>query len=83
MVLLSLVVVAEERDGVGHHPDVPAAAVEVRLAPVAILVHGEDRVLAHGRLVVRRVEPIHHVTCEDTGNDKLCVNESEQKFLKI
>ena len=44
---------AEEGYGVGHHPDVAAAAVKVRFAPLAVLVgHAED--LVFEALRVRR-----------------------------
>ena len=38
VVLLPGVAVSEEGDGVGHHPDVAAPAVVVRLVPLSILV---------------------------------------------
>ena len=40
------VIVSEEWDGVGHHPDVAAAAVVVRLVPLPVLVaHRQYRLL--------------------------------------
>ena len=40
------VVESEEGDGVGHHPDVAAAAVVVRLVPLPVLVtHRQYRLL--------------------------------------
>ena len=46
VVLLPGVAVAEERDGVGHHPDVAAPAVIIRLMPLSILVaHRQDVLL--------------------------------------
>ena len=38
---------SEEGDGVGHHPDVAAAAVVVRLVPLPVLVtHRQYRLLS-------------------------------------
>ena len=55
MVLLGGVIEAEKRHGVGHHPDVSAAAVVVRFAPVAVLVVDQQNVLrnVHGAEAVK------------------------------
>ena len=46
--------VAEERDGVGHHPNVSPPAVEVRLRPNPVLVsHAQDFFFEQVRLVAR------------------------------
>ena len=41
MVLAGLTVVSEEGYGVGHHPDVATATVEVRFTPMSVLVDGK------------------------------------------
>lgn len=48
VVHVGLVIEPKEGYGVGHHPDVPPAAVVVRFVPLPVLVaHGQDLLLHH------------------------------------
>jgi len=67
--------ISKERHRVRHHPDVPALAVEVRHAPVAVLVVDANAVLPHRRPVRRVVVAIQRDACNGE-------NESESVKTK-
>ena len=55
------VIEAEERDSVGHHPDVAAAAVVVRLVPLPVLVaHRQYRLLCTAFLTFLYYYQLHY-----------------------
>lgn len=62
---------AEERYGVGHHPDVASAAVKVRFAPFAIFVgNAQDLVVVTFR-VRRFVGRVRVISCNKDDTQTL------------
>jgi hypothetical protein len=55
----------EERHGVCEHPDVAAAAVVVRLAPLAVLIAHAQDVVGHSLRVRRLVVRVRVVPCTE------------------
>ena len=63
--VVAAVGVSKERHSVRHHPYIAALAVEVRFAPMTVLVIDVDNVVILRRVVSRVVVAVHRDTCNE------------------